>query len=241
MFDLVGGDAPGAREDFAMLTRKQHELLMFIHECMQDMGVPPSYDEMKDALDLKSKSGIHRLITGLEERGFIKRLPHRARALEILRLPENVEPRELPGRGGFAPRVVGNDTGAIPGARPLGHGEIVQIPFYNRIAAGQPIEAIPDETNHFDVPAAMLGGGDHYALEVEGDSMVEAGILDGDVVIVRKQPTAQSGDVVVALVGEDKVTVKVSSASMSVSPITSISIVTWLKSPGIWTVPLAAW
>ena len=191
-----------------MLTRKQHELLMFIHECMQDMGVPPSYDEMKDALDLKSKSGIHRLITGLEERGFIKRLPHRARALEILRLPENVEPRQLPSRGRFAPRVVGNDTGGIPGARPLGQGEIVQIPFYNRIAAGQPIEAIPDETNHSDVPAAMLGGGDHYALEVEGDSMVEAGILDGDVVLVERCETAENGTVVVALVDDEEVTLK---------------------------------
>ncbi|MDP6352356.1 MAG: transcriptional repressor LexA [Alphaproteobacteria bacterium] len=191
-----------------MLTRKQHELLMYIHECMQDMGVPPSYDEMKDALDLKSKSGIHRLITGLEERGFIKRLPHRARALEILRLPENVEPRALPSRGGFAPRVVGNDTGGIPGARPLGQGEIVQLPFYNRIAAGQPIAAVPDETNHFDVPAAMLGGGDHYALEVEGDSMIEAGILDGDVVLVERCETAENGTVVVALVDEEEVTLK---------------------------------
>ncbi len=190
-----------------MLTRKQHQLLMFIHECLEKTGVPPSYDEMKDALSLKSKSGIHRLITGLEERGFIRRLPHRARALEVLRLPENMERRERSGRG-FSPRVIDNRSQLPASARPAAGTEVVQLPLYNRIAAGAPIEALRDETNHFEVPASLLGNGEHYALEVEGDSMVDAGILEGDIVLVRRCDTAENGAIVVALIDNQEVTLK---------------------------------
>ena len=191
-----------------MLTRKQYQLLMFIHECLKDMGVPPSFDEMKAALDLKSKSGIHRLITGLEERGFIRRLPHRARALEILRLPENSPQTERPNVGRFAPRLVSDNSGPLIGSRPSESGEAVPLPLYGRIAAGTPIEALRDEDDHIEVPASILGNGDHYALEVEGDSMVEAGILDGDTVIIERSDSAENGAIVVALVDDNEVTLK---------------------------------
>src|SRR5258708_2706297 len=194
-----------------MLTRKQYELLSFINQRLNDNGVSPSFDEMKDALGLKSKSGIHRLITGLEERGFIRRLPHRARALEVLRLPEAVAaPHREPARArGFAPHVIpGNFTGAMPGATGPPQAGTVQLQLYGKIAAGTPIEALRDNSNQVDVPASLLGGGEHYALEVAGDSMVDAGIQDGDTVVVRRCDTAENGTIVVALVDDNEVTLK---------------------------------
>ena len=195
-----------------MLTRKQHELLLFINERLSRGGVSPSFDEMKEALGLKSKSGIHRLITGLEERGFIRRLAHRARALEVVRLPEEASvgrPRRPEGAPGFAPNVIrGNFSGALPGA-PVGEAtESVQLPLYGRIAAGTPIEALRDSTNSIPVPAFLLKKGDHYALEVDGDSMIGAGILDGDTVIIERCDTAENGTVIVALVDTNEVTLK---------------------------------
>ena len=198
-----------------MLTKKQHELLVFIHGHLQRHGVSPSFDEMKDALALKSKSGIHRLITGLEERGFIKRLPHRARAVEIARLPD-----DLGGSGdankpsgaakvGFAPRVIQGDfTASLPGAQPANDSDALQLPLYGRIAAGTPIEALRDYSNHVDVPSAMIGTGEHYALEVDGDSMVDAGILDGDTVVIERCDTADNGSIVVALIDNEEATLK---------------------------------
>ena len=198
-----------------MLTKKQYELLVFIDKRLNESGVSPSFEEMKEALDLRSKSGIHRLITGLEERGFIRRLPHRARALEVLRLPENMDngqpaPRPapapaptnvIPGRFGSGPvGLSGGDVG-----RP---GEAVSLPLYGRIAAGTPIEALRDHSNAIDVPPSMLGGGEHYALEVDGDSMIEAGIHDGDTVIIKRTNTADNGAIVVALVEGSEVTLK---------------------------------
>ncbi|KQQ89862.1 transcriptional repressor LexA [Aureimonas sp. Leaf324] len=186
-----------------MLTRKQHELLMFIHERLQSVGVPPSFDEMKDALDLRSKSGIHRLITALEERGFIRRLPNRARALEVLKLPEsaskspatpaasrpsNVEPLFK------TPRSVERDVSSVP--------------VMGRIAAGVPISAIQQNTHDIVVPPEMLGSGEHYALEVKGDSMIEAGILDGDTVVIQRSDSASAGEIVVALVDDEEATLK---------------------------------
>ena len=194
-----------------MLTRKQHQLLMFIHDCMQKQGVPPSFDEMKEALELKSKSGIHRLITGLEERGFLRRLPHRARALEILRLPENMEQGEVRSRLAFSPRLVEvtNKTETpSPPVSPLAYTNVMHLPLYGRIAAGTPIEALRDETNMLDVPPDLIGSGDHYALEVEGDSMVDAGIHDGDYVIIQRCTDAENGTIVVALVDHEEVTLK---------------------------------
>jgi len=188
-----------------MLTRKQHELLMYIHRHLEASGVSPSFDEMKDALNLKSKSGIHRLITGLEERGFIRRLPHRARALEVVKLPDAMLPP--PRRsGGFAPSVI---EGRFPtgGATPAA-AETVGLPLYGRIAAGTPIEALRDQSNQIEVPVNLLVGGEHYALEVAGDSMVEAGILDGDIVILQRCDTAENGAIVVALVDEQEATLK---------------------------------
>ncbi|MBM3564911.1 MAG: transcriptional repressor LexA [Alphaproteobacteria bacterium] len=190
-----------------MLTRKQHELLMFIDRRLKDSGVSPSFDEMKEALDLKSKSGIHRLITGLEERGFIRRLAHRARALEVLRLPENVE---IKGGAAFSPKLIkGNFRSSAPVAAPAARTAL-QIPLYGRIAAGVPIEAIPDNTTPLDVPGMLLGGGgEHFALEVDGDSMIEAGIQDGDTAIIQRCDTADNGAIVVALVVDDnEVTLK---------------------------------
>ena len=198
-----------------MLTKKQHELLLFIHGHLQRHGVSPSFDEMKDALALKSKSGIHRLITGLEERGFIKRLPHRARAVEGMRLPDDLGsgarpgPAAAGGKAGFAPRVIQGDFSAsMPGAQAANDTEAIQLPLYGRIAAGTPIEALRDYSNHVDVPCAMIGTGEHYALEVDGDSMVDAGILDGDTVVIERCDSAENGAIVVALVDNEEATLK---------------------------------
>lgn len=201
-----------------MLTKKQIQLLEFIHKRMARDGVPPSFDEMKDALDLRSKSGIHRLVTALEERGFIRRLPHRARALEIVRLPEALAglptaPRpetEEPAARGFSPRVISNDRPARPrGAIGIADSPAVELPLMGRIAAGVPIEAISEVSHHVSVPGTMLSGRDHhYALEVKGDSMIEAGINDGDVVVIREQDSAENGDIIVALVEGHEATLK---------------------------------
>ncbi len=190
-----------------MLTRKQIDLLDFIHRRVQRDGVPPSFDEMKEALNLKSKSGIHRLITALEERGFIRRLAHRARAIEIIKLPESLQ------GDGFQPRVVGGtDTGPAPAApepAPAAGGDSQELPVMGRIAAGTPIEAISEVASHVSVPGQMLSGrAQHYALEVKGDSMIEAGINDGDIVVIREQKTADNGDIVVALVEGQEATLK---------------------------------
>jgi repressor LexA len=195
-----------------MLTRKQHELLMFIHERMKESGIPPSFDEMKEALDLASKSGIHRLITALEERGFIRRLPNRARALEVIRLPESMSPT-LAGPKKFSPSVIQGSLGHKPAdaPRPVASndaGSAVSIPVMGRIAAGVPIDAIQHQTHSIMVPPEMLSGGEHYALEVKGDSMIEAGIFDGDTVIIRNASSATPGDIVVALVDEEEATLK---------------------------------
>lgn len=197
-----------------MLTKKQYELLIFIDKRLNESGVSPSFEEMKEALDLRSKSGIHRLITGLEERGFIRRLPHRARALEVLRLPENMEsahPAPAPAAAPAATNVISgpfrNNVDPAPTAD-HGSAEAVSLPLYGRIAAGTPIEALRDHSNAVDVPPSMLGGGEHYALEVDGDSMVEAGIHDGDTVIIKRTDTAENGTIVVALVEGSEVTLK---------------------------------
>ncbi len=195
-----------------MLTRKQHELLVFIEKRLGESGVAPSFDEMKEALGLKSKSGIHRLITGLAERGFIRRLPHRARALEVVRLPENVsvgEARRTSPQAGFTPNVIRGDfKSALPGATVAIPAQPVSLPLYGRIAAGQPIEAMSDNSSNIDVPPSMLGIGEHFALEVAGDSMIEAGIHDGDVVVVNRSDTAENGAIVVALIDDNEVTLK---------------------------------
>ncbi len=231
-----------------MLTRKQHVLLMYIDRHLRTTGFSPSFEEMKDALDLKSKSGIHRLISALEERGFLRRRRHRARALEIVRLPASGEEGAVfapdveeeaevapagrvrrpaahdpaahdsaandaatvsPAAAGFAPNVIRGDfTGRLPGVRAAQEAGAVELPLYGRIAAGLPIEALRDQGNHIEVPVAMVANGEHYALEVAGDSMLDAGILDGDTVIIRKGETAENGQVVVALVDEAEVTLK---------------------------------
>jgi len=211
-----------------MLTRKQHELLMFIHERMKESGIPPSFDEMKEALDLASKSGIHRLITALEERGFIRRLPNRARALEVIRLPESMSPaprrfspsviegslgKNLAGAG---PRTAKNGLSASGPAGSTGlaasndddNPSAISIPVMGRIAAGVPIDAIQHKTHSISVPPDMISAGEHYALEVKGDSMIEAGIFDGDTVIIRNTSTANPGEIVVALVDEEEATLK---------------------------------
>jgi repressor LexA len=186
-----------------MLTRKQHELLMFIHERIKETGVSPSFDEMKDALDLASKSGIHRLITALEERGFLRRLAHRARALEVLKLPEQATTAApAKGRNPFQPKVV------EPGRAPTAANDVRELPVLGRIAAGTPIAAIQDEKDRLQVPEAILGTGEHFVLEVQGDSMVQAGILDGDYVIIRRGENANSGEIVVALVMGEEATLK---------------------------------
>ncbi len=202
-----------------MLTKKQHQLLIFIRERMNADGVAPSFDEMKEALKLKSKSGIHRLITALEERGFLRRLPHRARALEVVKLPDNsserlpdrnVErpPRERPERAGFNV-INGNFTSALPGATvSAGIAETLELPMYGKIAAGTPIEALRNPGEHIGVPAGMLSNGDHYALTIEGDSMIDAGIHDGDTVIIRRCENADNGSIVVALVDNEEATLK---------------------------------
>lgn len=207
-----------------MLTKKQHQLLLFIRDRLSRDGVAPSFDEMKDALNLQSKSGIHRLIMALEERGFLRRLPHRARALEVIKVPESMgEPlsgripeRAPPGRNhdrpaGFTPNVItGNFSGAMPGASaktgaPL---ENVELPLYGKIAAGTPIEALLNPTEHIGVPGMMLGTGEHYALTIDGDSMIDAGINDGDTVIIKRCDTADNGAIVVALVDNEEATLK---------------------------------
>lgn len=195
-----------------MLTRKQHELLMFIHERMKESGIPPSFDEMKEALDLKSKSGIHRLITALEERGFIRRLPNRARALEVVKLPDSMNPSLGGRKARFEPSVIEGNLGKLP-PRPVAAadndaGQSVAIPVMGRIAAGTPIEAIQTHSHSISVPPEMLGGGEHFALEVRGDSMVDAGIFDGDTVLIRKQDAAANGEIVVALVDDEEATLK---------------------------------
>jgi repressor LexA len=198
-----------------MLTRKQHELLMFIDRHLQETGFSPSFEEMKETLQLKSKSGIHRLITALEERGFLRRRHHRARALEVIRLPQDARPRSAPAIAtpetgtGFSPNVIHGDfSQRIPGVRAANDAAAIQLPMYGRIAAGLPIEALRDTSTQIEVPVAMLGNGEHYALEVAGDSMIEAGILDGDTVLIRKGETAENGQIVVALVDDAEVTLK---------------------------------
>ena len=193
-----------------MLTAKQRELLLFINQRLTATGVSPSFDEMKDALRLKSKSGIHRLVSGLEERGFIRRLPHRARALEVVKLPEESAAAPTGDRGRFSATVIRGDFKAsLPGAPVAPDVEAVDLPLYGRIAAGTPIEALRDQSASVGVPASLLGrAGEHYALEVAGDSMVDAGILDGDTVIIERSDTAENGAVVVALIDEQEVTLK---------------------------------
>jgi len=191
-----------------MLTKKQLDLLEFIHKRVQRDGVPPSFDEMKEALDLRSKSGIHRLITALQERGFIRRLAHRARAIEIVRLPDSLGGDQ---RGGFQPRVIDGDRPdgpRISNAEPV-TVSAVELPVMGRIAAGVPIEAISEVSHQVAVPGSMLSSsGEHYALEVKGDSMIEAGINDGDVVVIRETSVAENGDIVVALVEDHEATLK---------------------------------
>ncbi|MDJ0948442.1 MAG: transcriptional repressor LexA [Alphaproteobacteria bacterium] len=193
-----------------MLTRKQNELLLYINDYLSKTGTSPSFDEMKDALGLKSKSGIHRLITGLEERGFIRRLPHRARALEVLRMPQTATAEgKTPARQSFAPNVIrGEFDRPLHGVRAGPDADTVQLPLYGRIAAGTPIEALRDPDTMVDVPSSMTGKGEHYALRVDGDSMVEAGIMDGDVVIIQRCDTAENGSIVVALIEDQEVTLK---------------------------------
>jgi repressor LexA len=198
-----------------MLTRKQYDLLRFIHERLKETGVPPSFDEMKEALDLRSKSGIHRLITALEERGFIRRLPNRARALEVVRLPDSAAPGLAASRAataggrGFSPSVIEGSLGRV---RPPSEDEetapTVTVPVMGRIAAGSPISAIQTRSHTLNVPPEMLGTGEHFALEVRGDSMIEAGILDGDTVLIRKCDSAETGDIIVALVDDEEATLK---------------------------------
>jgi len=200
-----------------MLTRKQLELLRFVHEKLKETGVPPSFDEMKDALDLRSKSGIHRLITALEERGFIRRLANRARAIEVIKLPDAVGGSQaINGRSrGFTPSVIEGNLGRRPAATSMnidednnGSNRPVIIPMMGRIAAGTPIEAIQTRTDTISMPPSMLGSGEHYALEVRGDSMIEAGILDGDTALIKKTDAADTGDIVVALIDDEEATLK---------------------------------
>ena len=194
-----------------MLTRKQHELLTFIDGHLKSTGFSPSFEEMKEALQLRSKSGIHRLISALEERGFLRRRHHRARALEVVRLPNEVG-RELAlpvAPAPFVPNVIRGDfSGRFPGVRAANEAAAVHLPLYGRIAAGLPIEALRDQGAQIEVPLALLGSGEHYALEVAGDSMVEAGILDGDTVVIRKGDVAENGQIIVALIDDAEVTLK---------------------------------
>ncbi|MAL79690.1 MAG: repressor LexA [Sneathiella sp.] len=210
-----------------MLTKKQHQLLLYIHECLETRGVSPSFDEMKEALDLKSKSGIHRLITGLTERGFIRRLPHRARALEVLKLPDDLRHRTAADKASapksrenlvevnFMPRKdlpVGlsfpHDDGDDDELDAADDHNLITLPLYGRIAAGLAIEALSNPDSFIDIPADMIGKGRHFCLEVAGDSMIEAGILDGDTVIIRESETAENGKIVVALIDDNEVTLK---------------------------------
>jgi len=193
-----------------MLTRKQFELLRFIHERLTEAGVPPSFDEMKDALDLRSKSGIHRLITALEERGFIRRLPNRARAIEVIKLPDSVGHGVGNGRARkFTPSVIEGDLGRVrQAAEDDNSGRPIAVPVMGRIAAGTPIEAIQTKSHVINMPADLLSTGEHFALEVRGDSMIEAGILDGDIALIRRSEVADTGDIVVALIDDEEATLK---------------------------------
>ena len=204
-----------------MLTRKQNELLMFINKRLNDDGVSPSFDEMKDALRLKSKSGIHRLITGLEERGFLRRLAHRARALQVIKLPDTAAmpaPNVMPmlarsgmaeAREGFVPQVIRGERVPLAGAIHVANeAAALSLPLYGRIAAGTPIEALRDNSTTVDVPVALLGSGAHYCLEIQGDSMVEAGIQNGDIAIIKSADTAETGEIVVALIDDTEATLK---------------------------------
>ena len=195
-----------------MLTKKQSDLLRFIDERLKESGVPPSFDEMKEALDLRSKSGIHRLILALEERGFIRRLPNRARALEVLRLPESSSRQSASVTNTkFSPSVIEGNLGRV---RPLSERRDedyelnTSIPIMGRIAAGSPISAIQSHSHSISLPRDLLASGEHFALEVRGDSMIEAGILDGDTVVIKKQDVADTGDIVVALIDEEEATLK---------------------------------
>jgi repressor LexA len=196
-----------------MLTKKQHQLLLFIRDRVARDGVAPSFDEMKEALELQSKSGIHRLIMALEERGFLRRLPHRARALEVIKVPDNMAERtgDRGAERGFTPNVItGNFSGAMAGAsvKAAAPQESVDLPLYGKIAAGTPIEALRNPTEHIGVPGALLGTGEHYALTIDGDSMVDAGIMDGDTVIIKRCDVAENGSIVVALVDNEEATLK---------------------------------
>src|SRR5471032_3336630 len=193
-----------------MLTRKQFELLRFIHERLTEAGIPPSFDEMKDALDLRSKSGIHRLITALEERGFIRRLPNRARAIEVIKLPDSVAHGISGGRSrGFTPSVIDGDLGRVrQTSEDDNSGLPIAVPVMGRIAAGTPIEAIQTRSHVINMPADLLSAGEHFALEVRGDSMIEAGILDGDLALIRRTEAAETGDIVVALIDDEEATLK---------------------------------
>ena len=194
-----------------MLTRKQLELLLFINERLKEEGVPPSFEEMKEALNIQSKSGVHRLIVALEERGFLKRMPNRARALEVIKLPDSHSPSLAAGKKtGFTPNVIQGNLGRVkpmPAAND-GTPRAAIVPLMGRIAAGVPISAIQDHSNNIAVPPEMLSGGEHFALEVKGDSMIDAGIFDGDTVLIRKGDTAHNGDIVVALVDDEEATLK---------------------------------
>lgn len=198
-----------------MLTRKQYELLLFIHNRLKETGIPPSYDEMKEALDLASKSGIHRLITALEERGFIRRLPNRARALEVLKLPETML-QSLNSPRKFLPNVIEgtknkplkNISQKEVASGESGQAANVNVPVMGRIAAGVPISAIQNQTNMLSLPPDMIGSGEHYALEVRGDSMINAGIFDGDTVIIKRGDIANPGEIIVALVDDEEATLK---------------------------------
>src|SRR6188508_1110387 len=221
----VSGFVPKSGRHFGektVLTRKQNELLLFINKRLNEAGVSPSFDEMKEALRLKSKSGIHRLITGLEERGFLRRLPHRARALQVLKLPEaaampalNVTPLlesrrgMAEGREGFVPQIVRGERVPLPGViQAANEAQALSLPLYGRIAAGTPIEALRDNSTTVDVPVTLLSSGAHYCLEVQGDSMVEAGIHNGDIAIIKSADTAESGEIVVALIDDTEATLK---------------------------------
>jgi repressor LexA len=191
-----------------MLTRKQLELLRFIHERLKEAGVPPSFDEMKDALDLRSKSGIHRLITALEERGFIRRLPNRARAIEVIKLPESVS-NGLGGRSrGFTPSVIEGNLGRGRSQSNEDNSRPIAVPMMGRIAAGTPIEAIQTKSHVINMPPDMLSSGEHFALEVRGDSMIDAGILEGDTALIKRVESADTGDIVVALIDDEEATLK---------------------------------
>ena len=211
---FCGSSRPFTKPGKPMLTEKQKELLVFINGRLQETGVPPSFDEMKEALALQSKSGVHRLIIALEERGFIRRLPHRARAIEIIKLPEAMTEAGAQRRAGFSPNVI---EGSGPPRRqtqlsspPPGYGASsgATVPLMGRIAAGVPISAIQNHTQDISVPPEMVSGGEHFALEVKGDSMIDAGINEGDIIIVRRCDTAENGDIVVALVEKEEATLK---------------------------------